>query len=274
MRSLKQGTLKKVGKDPRVDAVEQLIKIPGIGESTAIKLYDTYKIETIPDLVEFYTIDKSIINDKQAIGLKYHIELQERIPRSEMNTWNDLFNILFLHTIESMKEKPLNPSIQLMGSYKRGLDTSGDVDFLISSETHGAALMKRFTEVLISEEIINKDNILSSGPTKLMAIGKISKINRHIDIFYFPNDVYSFASLFLTGSGVFNQDLRLLANKKGYSLNERTLRKGSTTGPIITSEEIFIKIGKRKIETEEDIFNFLGLQYISPDKRTPDILKK
>ena len=132
--------------------------------------------------------------------------------------------------------------------------------------------MKKFTELLTSEEILTKGNIISSGSTKLMAVGEIEGINRHIDVYYFPVDIYPFAILFLTGSGPFNKEMRFLANKKGYSLSEKNLSKGSASGPIVKSDEIFKKIGKNKIETEEDIFKFLGFPYVPPNKRESGVL--
>jgi DNA ligase 1 len=246
---LTTGTLSEIKEDPKITAVEELIKIPGVGETAASKLY-SMGIETIPGLIVRYTNDKSILNDKQAIGLLHYDDLQKRIPRSEMDSWKELFN----------KIKPGNSTIEMVGSYRRLKETSGDVDVLLRSDDPKSMNMftKSFGETI--------ENVISSGPTKLMAIAKINETYRHIDVFYYPPDVYPFALLFLTGSGPFNQQMRAFASKQGYSLSDKGFRHTSPNGPVVTSEEIFVKLGK-SIQNEKDIFEFLGIDFVPPEKR-------
>jgi DNA polymerase/3'-5' exonuclease PolX len=98
-----------------------------------------------------------------------------------------------------------------------------------------------------------------------MAVAKIDNTFRHLDIFYYPKEVFPFSLLFTTGSKEFNITIRSHANKKGYSLNEKNLSK--LNGQLVTENEYKFKIGKNIPENEEDIFLFLGFTYVDPINR-------
>lgn len=241
-------------------AIENFSKIPGVGPSGAAKLYKDYKITTISELKDLYSKNKKILNDKQAIGLLHYEDLQRRIPRSEMNLWNEILIDIFNKTAQ-------NNTIILAGSYRREKQDSGDIDILISSSEYNPTLMDSYYNNLIKEGIITKQNTISKGNVKIMAIGKIDEYYRHIDIFYYTKEVYPFALLFTTGSKEHNVKMRAHALKKNYSLSERNLTHGTASGRPVSKEEYLDKIKKEYPETEEDIFNFLDYKYVSPKNR-------
>ena len=76
-----------VKKDPMVQAVEELTKIPHIGTVKAKKLYEN-NIKTVDELRQKVLEDREILTDQQQIGLKYFPDIKERIPRKEMKLWN------------------------------------------------------------------------------------------------------------------------------------------------------------------------------------------
>jgi hypothetical protein len=57
----------------------------------------------------------------------------------------------------------------------------------------------------------------------------------------------------------------------GWSLSDKELCAGGAGGPNPTPEELHEKLGKKRINCEEDIFKFLGLAYIKPVERTPTV---
>ena len=107
--------------------------------------------------------------------------------------------------------------------------------------------------------------VLASGNKKFMGISKLPHMNhyRHIDIIDTDIDEYPFAQLYFTGSGGFNADMRSIALKKGYSLNEYCI-SDKNTKIAVTSDKIMEKIGKPNIECEKDIFKFLDMKYVDP----------
>ena len=250
--------------DIEVVAIQNLTKIPQIGPSKASELYKQHGITTIEALKNAYVNNKKIITEKQAIGLTHHDDLERRIPREEMDLWNEILTEMFNETLTELK---INGELVISGSYRRQNKDSGDVDALITTDDYSENIMDNFYKKLISKKILTAKNTISKGPTKTMAVAKIDEHYRHLDIFYHERLVYPFALLFTTGSKELNIDMRNHAIRLGYSLNQRNIRKGSENGPLVTAEEYYAKIGKNYPTTEKDIFDFLDFKYIEPKNR-------
>lgn len=256
--------------DPKVKAITDLTRIPEIGPVLADKLYSK-GINSIADLMEAYDKDKNILNSKQEIGLKYFSDLEKRIPRAEMEQWNEFFSNIFTETIKDIKPSPKNAKIELVGSFRRNATSSGDIDVLISSSNQQKTLMPTFIEKLLKTKMLDSDMVFSSGKTKFMGLGKINDTYRHIDIFYYSEKQYPFALLFSTGSGAFNIEMRSDAIKKGYTLSEKELKKGATA---VSKDDYLSDISKEYPIDEKDIFAFLGLKYVSPENRNSGMISK
>ena len=104
-----------------------------------------------------------------------------------------------------------------------------------------------------------------------MAVVKIDKKYRHLDIFYHPREIYPFAILHSTGSKEFNVEFRDLFLEKGFSLSEKGIKRGTARGPDITPKDIEARIRKKTIDTEYDIFDFIGAKYVKPEDRKSGI---
>ena len=250
-------------------AITNLSKIPEFGEASARKLYKEYGVINVAELKILYEKNPSVITGKQSIGLRYFEDLSERIPRTEMNAWNQLLYQIYLEVVNELN--PENPGYQMVGSYRRLSENSGDVDILITSETLGPEMIKLMKQKLLDKEILEQRNIFSAGDTKIMMAIKLLDKYRHLDIFYHPREIYPFAILHSTGSAEFNAELRSFFITKGYSLSEKGIKKGGPKGPSISKAELLTKIEKDKIETEEDIFKFIKLPFINPSSRKSGI---
>ena len=246
-------------------AITNLSKIPEFGEASARKLYKEYGIINVAELKILYEKDKTVISGKQSVGLRHYEDLSERISRNEMNEWNKLLYQIYLEVVNELN--PENPGYEMVGSYRRLSENSGDVDILITSETLGSDMIRLMKQKLLDKKILEPNNIFSSGNTKIMVAVKLIDKYRHLDIFYHPRDIYPYATLHSTGSAEFNADLRSFFISKGYSLSEKGIKKGSAKGPSVIKAEFITKLGKTKIETEEDIFKFLNLPFIAPQSR-------
>ncbi len=254
-------------KDPVVNAVVNLTKIANIGPAKAKELYNKFGIITIQDLRAKYSIQPDIIHDKQKLGLFYHEDLLQRIPRDEMEAYNTA-----LASICSSISKDMLFSIN--GSFRRGLSSSGDIDVLISGPVgKNKEYRKKFIEELTSKGIIKE--ILASGNKKFMGIAKLNgyTYHRHIDIIDTEIEQYPFAQLYFTGSGGFNSHMRLVALKKGFSINEYCISYKTTKKPVDV-QDIRKKIGKSCFETEQDIFTFIDLEFVKPEERNNATLSK
>ena len=276
----------KYAEDPKVKSITELTRIPEIGPSAAEKLYSE-GIKTIADLKAAYSKDKTIINDKQSIGLEHYEDLEKRIQRTEMDIWNKQLTEQFEKSIKELNDKSktestkiMNAKIEMVGSYRRGQEDSGDIDILISCDNVGSTIQKKimnkFLENLFRKDLLNEELVFAQGPTKFMGLGKINEYYRHIDIFYYSHKEYPFALLFSTGSGPFNVEMRAYAIKEGYSLSDKGLKKLNEKGKSaeeVSDAEYSSKIG-RIPENEKDIFDFLELEYVEPKDRTTGKIKK
>ena len=242
---------------------DELQAVYGIGPKKATELIEQ-GICSVADLRRLEPTELSNrLNDKQRVGLRYYEDLIQRIPREEMEEHE---RILLRHS---------TLSLELVGSYRRGLSTSGDIDVLLrvpEGQTPRDIQLSFYDYVqrLVYNQYIEK--ILAIGPHKCMAICRLSKSpkspkspsspsspirpSRRLDLLVTPDAEYAYSLLYFTGSDRFNVAFRQHALTKGYSLNEHRLTpvQGQMLKPPY-------------MKTEQDIFHFLGLEYTPPQER-------
>lgn len=237
----------KVAEDIKTEEVinisifDELLKIHGIGVVKARNLIEKYNIQSINDLRNKNEENPKLLNAQQKIGLKYFEEIEERIPRSEMK----------LH--EKLLLKKLKGAI-IVGSYRRGLKDSGDIDVLISEKNIEKGDLKNIVEDLKRTGYIT--DILAIGEHKCMAIATLGEKHRRLDILITPENEFATSVLYFTGSQKFNIEMRKIALQKGYSLSEHGLKvkdKNAINPPLF--------------KNEREIFDFLEMKYVEPSKR-------
>ena len=237
-----------------------LSEIYGIGPKKARELVNN-GITSVSKLRESHNNNPKLLNDVQTKGLKYYEDIILRIPRNEIVLYNEIFNKVY-DTVKDDTSK-----YEIVGSYRRGSQTSGDIDLIITSENKD--IFVNFIDKLIEDNIIIE--VLSRGPTKSLVICKLDEnsIARRVDFLYSTREEYAFSILYFTGSKEFNTVMRGYALTKGYSLNEHGLyRKEKGKNKEDKLQQVFL--------TEQDIFEFLGLVYKEPDERRSgnDVIKK
>ena len=231
-----------------------LTNVYGIGPQKAKDLVKK-GIITIDQLREQ---QNEVLNDVQKKGLKYYDDVLKRIPRKEI----DHYNKVFQKTFKKVADKQSH--YEIVGSYRRGLSSSGDIDVIITSGSQ--KVFDDFLNVLIEQKIIV--DVLSRGNNKCLVISKIpnSDSYRRTDFLYSNLEEYPFSILYFTGSKGFNAVMRGYALKQGYSLNEHGLSK----------MDIISEKGKKNVKgklvdhvftDEKSIFDFLHLQYKTPTER-------
>ena len=230
-----------------------LTDIHGIGPKKAGELIEK-GIRNIEDLKKQ---QDELLNDKQKLGLKYFEDIEKRIPRKEIDEFKALFDSEFKKVAEE------DSKYEIVGSYRRGKEKSGDIDVIITSKN--PEIFNKFFNALKETGIIIE--VLSKGNTKSMVIGKLKDgaTARRIDFMYTSPKEYPFAILYFTGSKAFNTVMRSYALKQNISLNEHGMyekTKGSEKGNKI----------EKNFTTEKEIFDDLGLLYQKPEDRKDGIL--
>lgn len=227
--------------------------IYGIGPKKAQELV-TNKITTLEQLRER---KDEVLNDIQKVGLTYYDDILQRIPRAEIDVYNKLFSQVFQKVAASIDAR-----YEIVGSYRRGANNSGDIDVIITSSD--SKVFKDFVDVLLQQKIIIE--VLSRGQSKSLVItrlpgGKdINHIARRVDFLYTTPEEYPFSVLYFTGSKIFNTVMRGRAQHMGFSLNEHGMYKMEDKKKGDKVSTVF--------PNEKSIFDFLKMEYKEPTERT------
>ena len=245
MKTGKIHAIEKYENDPMII----FTKVFGIGPKKAKELV---KKENITTIEELKTRQDEVLNDKQKIGLKYFEPLQERIPRNEIDKYYKILKKNF----DAVKKD--GEEFMIVGSYRREKENSGDIDIIITSKQNNISVFNDFLDRLIEKNIVIE--VLSRGNKKSLAISQIkNSIPRRIDFLYAPPEEYSFATLYFTGSALFNTVMRQHALNLGYTMNEHGLYKMENKVKMDKVDILF--------PNEKSIFDFLGLVYREPKNR-------
>jgi len=220
-------------------------KVWGVGPKTAKNLREE-GIKTIDQLRK----KQYLLTDAQKIGLKYYDDFQKRASRAKVLP---IVNSIKKAIIEFERINNVSLLIRVCGSFRRKAETCGDLDILLSMKK-GEIKLEEIVKYLCEIGILKET--LGLGNTKYMGVVNLNTgMAFRIDIEFIKRSEWSFALLYFTGSGPFNEKQRQIAKKKGLRL----------------SEHGFFNISKKEyisgIKTEKDIFDYLGMDYLEPHER-------
>ncbi|KAL6189813.1 hypothetical protein ACLB2K_036214 [Fragaria x ananassa] len=219
-------------------------EIWGIGPATAQKLYEKGH-RTLDDLK-----NEESLSSSQKLGLKYFYDINQRIPRNEAQEME--------HLLQKAGEDIL-PGVDIVcgGSYRRGKASCGDLDTII---THPDGNREDLVFSLHSEEGTE------SGVDTYFGLCTYPgrELRHRIDIKVYPREIYVFALIHWTGNDVLNRRLRVLAESKGFLLDDDGLfpaTRGSLGQRGMRGSESL------KFDTEKEVFEFLGFPWLEPQDR-------
>jgi NAD-dependent DNA ligase len=267
-----------------ITEVKQVEKLPGIGKTIMSKLQeyvDTGKLNAIEKmknnplnvLTKVYGIGpkkaKQFIADgldtieklkehpekltaAQKVGVQYFDDIEKKIPRSEIDEYKVVFEKIF------KESTPPGSKFEIVGSYRRGKQQSGDIDMIITNTENNKKAFEDFLDALLEKGVIT--HLLSRGRTKSLTLAQLpGKPARRVDLMYTPPIEYAFAILYFTGSKAFNTMQRQRALDLGYTLNEHGMHamKNGNKGAKVEGD----------FPDEQSIFKFLGMKYREPNER-------
>jgi len=233
--------------------IDDLQKVINIGRRRAYDLFKNHNITSISELKK--RVKNNTINLPNNIlkGLSYYDKIKEKIPRTDIETYSEIFNATTLE---------ISPKLFgiTCGSYRRNKSTSNDIDYII---TYADYITKKdilkhnylqdFVTALKDKKIIVDSLTGDDVHTKYMGICNINGVLRRIDIRYMPYESYYPAVLYFTGSKTTNQKMRQVAIINGYLLNEY--------GLYDENDKMI------RVNSEYDIFKEIGMEYIEPQDR-------
>uniref|UniRef100_A0A8C1VGL6 DNA polymerase n=1 Tax=Cyprinus carpio TaxID=7962 RepID=A0A8C1VGL6_CYPCA len=249
--------LEKIRSDDTSSSINFLTRVTGIG-------YDALDFKTTITIVLYLKKIEHKLNHHQQIGLKYFEEFEKRIPRAEMQE----MEALILKELDVVDPEYIGT---ICGSYRRGAESSGDIDILLTHPdfTSQSEKQPKLLHAVVDhlESIGFITDTLSKGDTKFMVGLCLSQseedeeecFHRRIDIRLIPKDQYYCGVLYFTGSDIFNKNMRTHALEKGFTLNEYTIRPLGVTG--VAGEPLLV-------DSEKDIFDYIQWKYREPKERS------
>lgn len=232
-----------------LDAINDLTRITGLGETRAKTLVNNgiTSVDEYRKAIENGEVKSTHHID---IGLKYFDDLEQRIPRNEIKKMELVLR-------GQLKELNSDLIFNICGSYRRGRETCGDIDILITNPNKNdkTQYLSKYVDNLTKTGFL-VDHLTNKGEKKYMGVCKLSpkSLGRRIDIRFVEYSAYYAALIYFTGSKNFNIQIRNKAIELGYSLNEYGLIDKKTQKLIC-------------LNSEEKIFEFLELDYVKPTER-------
>ncbi len=225
------------------ESVLAILRVPGLGPKRAAVLFHELRVKTLEDLREACEAQK--VRGLKGFGEKTETAILEGLGiASEAGRrilWIEA-DQLVQEVLEHMKSCQAIEQIAVAGSYRRGKDTVGDLDFLVVARDV-EAVMDRLSEYQAVAAT------LARGETK-MSVRLASGVQ--VDVRAVPAASFGAALQYFTGSKDHNIVVRGRAKARGLKINEYGVFRG---------EE---QIAGR---TEEEVYETLGLPVIPPELR-------
>ena len=244
---LKTGGLKyftQLKKQVKVD-IEQLNMIPSLGPKKIKILYKKLGVKNVNDLES--AIKKGKLETLSGFGKKTEAFLLEGIGIVKSRPKRFLY-VQALPIVNEIKEifskHDFVQKVEAAGSFRRGRETIGDLDFIAVSNKPGE-VMKIFTSLPDVKKIAAKGTTKSSIRLRN---------GLQVDLRVVKEKEFGSALLYFIGNKQHNIELRKIALRKGYTLSEYGL---------------FQREGKKWVagRTEEEVYKRLRMQYIPPELR-------
>ncbi|MCH8523587.1 MAG: DNA polymerase/3'-5' exonuclease PolX [Balneolales bacterium] len=151
-----------------------------------------------------------------------------------------------------LKDKPGVKEIAVAGSFRRSMETIGDIDILIGADAGDAApLFDAFTS---HESVLE---VLGRGDTKSSVR---SREGRQVDLRIVKPEQFPAALMYFTGSKEHNVALRQRARERQMALNEYGLFKLGSDGNTDFDQPV-------DYTSEADIYRKLGMSWVPPELR-------
>lgn len=229
-----------------------IMRINGVGPKKAKLFWDNLNIVTVQQLEEAAKTGQ--LRNLPGMGEKSEQKILDGIAALARQTGRTPIGKAkpAAETVLAMlRGMPEVIEAEVAGSIRRGRTTIGDVDILVASDSP-APIMNAFVNME------NVARILGHGDTKSSV-----ELNNglQMDVRVLPKSQWGTALQYFTGSKNHNVKIRQIALDKGYSLNESAL------SPVDANSTIIETAPKLFCDTEEKVYNAIGLPWIAPELR-------
>jgi DNA polymerase (family 10) len=222
--------------------VLEMLKIPGVGAKTA-QVFLHHNITSLQEL-EAAARDQRL-RELPGIGKKTEEEILRGLAamQERQKRW--------LLSVASMAVKEIGgylagldkaARVEAAGSYRRGRETVGDLDFVVASDD-APAVIARFVDAPWVREVVAEGDLKATV---------ITVWGIQADLYVVAPPLFASTLHHFTGSKEHNVALRERARQHGWKISEYG---------IVKEEETLTPA------TEEEFFQLIGLSYIPPEMR-------
>ena len=228
-----------------------LLEVPGLGGKKIKALHEQLGVDSIESLTK-------VCQDGKVAGLKgFGDKTQEKILSGIKNReayaarhlWWDARRVVD-QILPGLRALPEVERAEAAGSFRRGMETVGDLDFIVAS-SNPVPIMNWFTSMDGIAEVTAHGDTKSS----IRLEGGMQA-----DLRVVPTEQFYFALHHFTGSKDHNVRMRQKALSMGLSLSEWGLRPEE-------EKDASRKVGEIEADSEEDVFKALGLAFVHPSLR-------
>ena len=222
------------------------LKIQGLGPKSIALIFDHFHIGTIDELEKLCLEQK--LRGLPRMGAKLEEKVLRSIAQFRQRTGRYLLSYaeqMAGELMEVLGKTPGVDSITPAGSLRRGRETVGDLDLLVTGPQAAAAL-----ETFLAFPRV--DEVLGRGENKASA--KVGRDGLQVDVRALPPDTFGAAMQYFTGSKDHNVAIRTRAVKRGLKLSEYGLFRVEDDARIAGADEA-------------GIYEALGMAWIPPELR-------
>jgi len=229
----------------------ELLKIQGLGPKTIALIWSAHQVSDLEGVEKLAREGK--IRELPRMGEKHELKLLKAIE-----DYRRIAGRFLLDTAEQLAEKLVEhllatPGIEKVtpaGSLRRGRETVGDLDILVT----GQGCIEAESRQTLIEHLLRFPGLMD-----VIAQGENKVSFRHrngmqVDVRLLPPESFGAAMQYFTGSKAHNVALRQRALKMGFTLNEYALATLEDEKPVAGA-------------TEEEIYAKLKLDFIPPELR-------
>ena len=228
----------------------ELLRLPGMGPKTVAMIWSALQVCDI-DALEAAAKEGKLL-ELPRMGQKFTDKLIKGIEDYRRNSSRFRIDQAVEHAekISAMiRAFPGIDEITPAGSLRRGRETVGDLDLLVTGPACEPDVVSAAVEHVASLPLIDK--LLAKGQNK---VSFTLRNNLQVDVRLLPRASYGAVLQYFTGSKMHNVALRQRAIKRGLTLNEYALARLEDNTIIAAA-------------TEAEIYNALELDYIPPELR-------
>ena len=229
----------------------ELLKIQGLGPKTIALIWSAYQVSALEGVEKLAREGK--IRTLPRMGEKHEAKLLKAIEDYRRIAGRFLLDVaeeLADKLVEYLLAVPGVEKVTPAGSLRRGRETVGDLDILVTGKgCIEAESRQKITEHLLSFPGLM--DIIAQGDNK---VSFRHRNGMQVDVRLLPPESFGAAMQYFTGSKAHNVALRQRALKMGFTLNEYSLSRVEDEKPVAR-------------KTEEEIYAKLKLDYIPPELR-------